>query len=1119
MEFKLTNALFLLRRHLLTIVMKTFIFLLCTTVLGFTTDNVLSQNAKIKIERKQTITVDQVFDLIMTQTDYTFIYQVDMFKDFPKVTLKRGNIRANDLLLKSLPRDKFNFELTGKNTIVITNKPSKYRVQQTIKGNVTEENRLPLPGVTIFIKKTKKGTTTDIDGNYTIAANIGDVLVFQYLGKKTQEVEITSNDATINITLKSDDESLEEVVVVGYGSINKKDVTGSVSSISSSEITNITPTTFEQAIAAKAPGVFVKQTTGRPGEGIVINIRGVSSILGYNQPLYVIDGVPIDTHPNYISGYSFDAGISGRGNPLATIDPDDIQSIDILKDASAAAIYGSRAANGVVIVTTKKGHKNLKPTISINSSITIDKPLELYNALNAEEYKSNLTIAAQNFSGNSSLKTSILNDPDFFQNGSTNWQEEITRTAITKNLGLGISGGSEKSIYSFNLNLSDQEGIINKTGFKRYNIRTNIETEFSKHLKVGTNLNFTNSLNYGSTGLFAIQDAIKYRPDYNIYQDNGDFNNYKEDPNPIATLGTDSKKHSNSLLGNIFAAVNLIPELTFKTQLNASLYLTESNYFNPPTASSNDEATRSERNGRTFNTTFDNTLTFKKLFNEKHAINALVGASFYKTEDHYSSIGVRGFANYEQINNIGSANEITSAGGGNASSGLVSYFTRLNYNFDSRYYATFTFRADESSKFGPNNRWGKFPSGALAWNISNETFIKNAYWINNLKLRTSYGLTGLANVSDFLYDTFFGAGYSYNGLNGIAPLGLPNPNIRWQKTKQLDVAVDFSFFNSRLNGTVGYFTKRIDDLLMNRPVQLELGYNSQSANIGKMDNKGIELQIGGDIIRTEDFIFNTTFNFTSIQNKIVDLEGGFPFPTGGTSLVEEGQPLGTIRGYRVEGIFQNQDEITTLNNASPTGRYQSSTTAPGDYKFRDINDDGVITSEDTEVLGSIQPDFFGGLTTTFQYKNFSLSTLWQYSYGNSKVWEAAGVLKGIENVIKDNVQDAWSPTNTDGTQPRLVLNDPNDNDRTSDAFVHDASFVRLKNIRLGYTFPTNITKKIKVNNINIYMSLSNLLTFTKYPGLDPETSRDDGRQSFFNYTDADEYPLSRGLVFGINVKL
>ncbi|WP_105047839.1 SusC/RagA family TonB-linked outer membrane protein [Polaribacter butkevichii] len=1119
MEIKLTNILFSEGRKLLLIIMKTFILLFCATVFGFTPNNVLSQNAKIKIDKNQTITVDEVFDIIMKQTDYTFIYQVDMFKGFPSVTLNKGKIRANDLLLKSLTRDKFNFELTNKNTIVITNKPSKSIVQEPIKGQVTEESGGPLPGVTILIKRNKRGTTTDIDGNYKIAANIGDVLVFQYLGKKNKEVEVTSKEAPINIVLKPDDESLEEVVVVGYGSVRKKDVTGSVSSISTAEIANITPTTFEQAIAAKAPGVFVKQTTGRPGEGIVINIRGVSSVLGYNQPLYVIDGIPIDTHPNYVSGYSFDAGIGSRGNPLASIDPDDIQSIDILKDASSAAIYGSRAANGVVIVTTKRGRKNQKPTISINSSLTIDKPLELYDVLSADEYKANLTIAAQNFSGNNSLKTSILNDPNFFQNGNTNWQKQITRSAMTKNFGLGISGGSEKSIYSFNLNLSDQEGIIDKTGFKRYNIRTNIETNFTKNFKVGTNLNFTNSLNYGSSGLFAIQDAIRYRPDYSIYQDNGSFNNYNGDPNPVATSGKDSKRHSNSLLGNIFAEVDFIPELTFRTQLNASLYLTESNFFNPPTASGNDDATRTERNGRTFNTTFDNTLTYKKLFNDKHAINALVGASFYKTEDHYSRIGVEGFANYEQINNIGSANDITSAGGGNASSGLVSYFTRLNYNFDSRYYATFTFRADESSKFGPNNRWGKFPSGALAWNISNESFMKSITWVDNLKLRTSYGLTGLANVSDFLYDTFFGAGYSYDGLNGIAPLGLPNPDIRWQKTKQLDVAIDFSFFDARLNGTVGYFTKRVEDLLMNRPVQLELGYNSQSANVGIMDNKGIEFQIDADIIRTQDFTFNTSFNFTSIQNKIIDLEGGFPFSTGGTSLVEEGQPLGTIRGYRVEGIFQTQDEIDALNNASPTGKYQSTGTSLGDYKFRDLNEDGVITSADTEVLGSIQPDFFGGLTTTFQYKSFSLSTLWQYSYGNSKVWEAAGILKDIRNVIKDNVQDAWSPTNIDGTRPRLVLNDPNNNDRRSDAFVHDASFVRLKNVRLGYTLPKGIIKKINANNINIYMSLSNLLTFTKYPGLDPETSRDDGRQSFFNYTDADEYPLSRNFVFGINVQL
>lgn len=1077
-----------------------------------------------------------VFKTIEQKTDYLFAYRQAQVNDY-RVNLEPGIRSLKNVLDTILAGTSLEYQVAENKIIVKRTLPvvpvsritewapatlSNNLQRGTITGKVIDvQTGEPLPGANILIERTGIGVSANSNGKFSLNdIETGEyTLRASFIGYQQTEKEVTVREnetTTVNFELQVATSEIDEMVVVGYGSVRKEDLTGSVSSVSAEEISEINATNFEEALAGRAAGVLVKQNNGRPGEGIEINIRGVSSVLGYNQPLYVIDGVPIVTNPKFSNSYGGNA--TPREDPLASLNPNDIESIEILKDASATAIYGSRAASGVVMVTTKQGRKNQDPQVRFGYSMTIDRILEMYDVLTTEEYTKAITAAAKNSAGDSELKNDILNNPDFFGNTYTDWQDEITRTAYNQNMNFSVRGGTSNNTYAISANITDQDGIIMNSGYSRYNIRTNLHTDVTPFFKVGTNINYSYSKRTGDTGLFSIQNAISYRPDIPVRDENGDYATYKGGANPVSDLTTDREVLAQNLLGNIFGTLNFTPTLSFTSKLNISLFNNDSKNFIPPYVSGS-EAVLKQTNSKYLTTTFDNTVEFKDTFNAHHNVDALLGASWQKSRDQYTNLQTEGYANYEYINNVSAADEIRGAGGGEAVSGLASYFGRLNYNYDERYYGTFTIRTDGSSKFGPNNKWGVFPSGALAWRVSNESFFDPVEWVDDLKLRVSYGKTGLANVPDFLFDTFFGVGNTYNNLNGVAPSALPNLGISWQSTPQLDVAVDYSILNSRVWGTIGFFTKNVEDMLMQRPVLPQTGFQSQYANVGKMENTGIEFDITADIIRSDNFLFRSSLNITSIRNEVTDLEGGYPFSYGSSSLVQEGQPLGSIQGYVIDGIFQSENEISQLNSASPTGLYQASATSPGDYRFRDLNGDGVITAQDQQVLGSVQPDFYGGWSTNFSYKGFDLSTLVQFTYGNAKYWEAAGLVEQEGNELSYYLDDPWSVDNPDGTDPRLVLHDPNNNTRDSNAFIHDASYIRLKNISLGYTVPTELTSKIKISNVRIYGSMSNLLTITDYPGLDPETSRDDGRHSFYNYTDADEYPLARSIVFGIEVGL
>lgn len=1113
MKFKLTNVFFCLKKKLLINLMRTLVFLMCTTIFGFSSGEVLSQNAKIVISEDQTLTVDEIFKIIKIQTDYTFIYKSDLFKEFPKVSVKKGSIEANKLLQQILTDGEFVFELAENNTIIIKEKPQIQAVQQAINGKVTDETGVPMVGVTVLIKGTSRGTTTDIDGHYKILINSNETLSFRYIGFITQEILYT-NQTEINIVLKEDTAQLEEVVLVGYSTNLRKDITGSVSKIDMKVMENTSPLTFDNALTGQAAGVYVVPSSGEPGAAAKIRIRGITSVFGNNEPLYVIDGIPFEIGQGLGNDVYADA-YNSSFSPLASINPLDIESIDILKDASATAIYGSRGANGVVIVTTKKGSYSSIPSIKVSAVTSISNFAKSYDMLSANELKSVVERAYLNAGTD-------LPDPEnlfpFGQNVNTNWLNETDQTAITENYYINVNGGSlaNKTLYSISANTMKDKGPIYNTYFNRNNIRTKLETELSKNLRIGTNFNYSDSERRGTTSLNYYQIA-SYSPFVPIYDDLGNYAVLSGgNANPYAKARYKSHIADQTLILSLFGEYKLTKDLFLKSQYSYNKSYGNSFDYTP---SYDPTQIRLNRKGTLFETdtqystrTFDNTLNYTKKL-KRHSVNGVAGASYTQTKSDFSNVEARNFPDDDITITPGAASSQTISTGGTIS-GLTSYFLSLNYNYDDRYYATFTGRADESTKFGPNNRWGYFPSGAVAWRLSKESFLKDVDVINDLKLRASYGKTGSANFSDFQFATFFETGSYYDDINGIISNTIPNPDIKWETTNQLDIALDFSTFDRRINGTIGYFDKKTSDLILYRDIVFESGGKNQFANIGDFSNKGFEFRISAEIFADSKLQWTTELNVSTIKSKVLKLNDGY------YRDMKEGESLDNFVGYITDGIFKNQNEIDALNAASPTGVYQSAGTAPGDYKFVDVNGDGYVGTDDMTKIGNAEPDFYGGFINTLRFGNFEFYALFNFSVGNYMAnWNKKDieVFGGYGYNYHRNILNAWTPENNTSKIPRIVAGDPNNNSRLSDFFIEDASFLKLKAINLRYKVNPKVLEKFLIKTADIYFGVSNVFTITNYTGLDPEVTYSAG--NFNQGFDNARYPTLRTFTLGINFSL
>ncbi|MBZ4040861.1 SusC/RagA family TonB-linked outer membrane protein [Flavobacterium hibisci] len=1015
-------------------------------------------------------------------------------------------------------------------------------------GIIMEDTKnQPLFGVSITVKGTKTGVTTDVDGSFSIEAKNGDVLVVSYLGYVSQEVKAAKD---LKIRLKEDLKALNEVVVIGYGKSKRKDLTGAISSVSGEELMRTRPTTIDQALQGKVAGVVVQQTSGQPGGGANIQIRGLSSF-GSSSPLYVIDGV--------IIGQSYD---SGNGtNPLATINPSDIQSIDVLKDASATAIYGSQATNGVIVITTKRGREGA-PKITYEFTTGFQEIIKQYPTMDLREYAKFINDRAAVWGFDERPEFA---NPQYLGEG-TNWQNELFRSAPVKSHSLSLSGGNDKTQYLLSGSYFNQEGIALGSEFTRMSVRLNLDNKTTDWLKIGTSLQLTHiDENVNSTGSSVIYEALSQTPDIPVRNPDGSFAGEQSsegwiakrvNPFALALINKNNPKR-NQLFANFYADIAFTKNLSFRNELSGNFSFRTEDRFNPTYKFGLAEKVDNDAfysYSQDYFTTFRSFFTYAKNFNSKYDINVLAGHESQVSQFENVSAGRKNFIS-DNVTNIGSGDIQTATNGGTkGENAQESYFGRLNFIYNDKYLFTANVRTDGSSKFAPGNRWVTTYSGALAWKLNNEKFLKGSKIVNELKLRTGYGLTNNQNVRDNAYLTTLGS--VSTGLSGASQitLNLGNPNVEWEKTAYGNVGLDGALFGWKLNFSVDVYNRLTDGLLLQIPLPAYAGIspeyspgviNSPYVNIGSVRNRGIDLHINSRNM-TGDFTWSTDFTLSHNKNKVLKLNtDGASLPGRyNNEIVSQtvvGGSIGDFYGYKVDGVFATASDFQT--HALPTN--SDGTVLPitpnsggvwyGDLKFKDLNGDGVITEKDRTYLGSPIPDFQFGLGNTFTYKGFDLNIFFSANLGNEVVNAMRingenpltnnGYLKSLKNhaelALIDPNGSASDVNNVYVTNPETNIvgfknNDSNRNNRFSDKYVENGSFLRCKNMTLGYTFPSELIQKAYINSLRIYFNVSNPFLITNYKGMDPEVGSWNPLQAGI---DSGFYPQPRTFTLGINVGL
>lgn len=999
--------------------------------------------------------------------------------------------------------------------------------QRTISGTITDDKKEPLIGASVLVKGTSTGTISDVSGafSFSIPAN-GTTLVISYTGYASKEVAIGASNS-YNVMLEQEAIDLSDIVIVGYGTQSKKELTGSVSKITSETIARLPVTGVDQALQGQAPGVQVTSASGTPGGSVSIRVRGPSSISAGNQPLYVVDGIPINT-----GSYS-QIGVGGQQtNALADLNPADIESIDVLKDAAAASIYGSRASNGVVIITTKRG-KQQKTQISLNTYRGTQEVWKTIDPLTGPEYVALLQEGVKARYGATVIPSqlglrNLDADPSTYP--TTNWFNEIFQSAPISQTDLNVSGGTDRTKFFVSGSVFDQGGVVKGSAFNRYSFRMNLDNLVTDKFKIGVSTGFSRSHNtriQNDNNIYGVlSTALLLGSHIPVLNADGTYGRDANASieNPVANAVEPTYDvYTNRLLSNIFGELTLLEGLTFRSSFSVDYLNLRDDRFTP--ASHIQAAGVNGRGEQGFssdlNLVNENYFSYRKAFGKLN-LDALVGNSV-QTSQFESLYGVG--ENYpgktiRELNAASVKKDVTSS---KSAWGLNSYFSRLNMNWAGKYFISGSVRADGSSRFGANNRWGVFPSASAAWRLSEESFFPKSKILSEVKLKASWGRRGNQDIANFASRALIAPGANYLQRAGLAPSQLGNPNLTWEEREDFDLGLEIALFESKLELTIDAYQGTTNQLLLNRPLVGASGYTGIQENIGSIRNKGIDIGLVTTNVETKNVLWTTNFNISFFDNEILTL-AGTPFAAGFASWVAEGEALGAFRGYRTVGLFQTQAEIDVLNTKAKelTGRttavYQSTLTRPGDIKFKDINNDGVITSDDQEILGDANPNYYGGVTNTIQAYGFDLSFFFQYSMGNFVFNNTRAFSEGMNGVFgqANTVKNRWTPENTTATMPRAVFQDPNNNRRVSDRFVEDASYVRLKNVTFGYTFPTKLLEKIKMRSARIYVTGQNLLTFTNYSGFDPEVSTF-GETNTAAGTDFLTFPQSRSLIVGLNI--
>lgn len=1107
------------------------VLLIMSLCMGFVTN---AQNQRSVSVDLTDVSMKQLLTVIEQQTGCVFSYRDNLLKDYNSgVSVKMKDASVEKVLDEVLSGTNLAYQILSDSQIIITerSKDPKRGNRITISGTVVDENGDPAIGATVRVKGSDNGISTDIDGNYTLTNVPADAIVMiSFIGYDTQEFKASDTKALAMVRLKENSQLLDEVVVVGYGTQQKSRTTGSIAHLKSDDISNIPVASFEQAIAGQLPGVQVMQQSGSPGKSAKIKIRGASSITAGTEPLYVIDGFPTTS------------------DDMSNLNPEDIASIDVLKDASSAAIYGSRGANGVIIVTTKKGAEG-KPKVTARAYLGVQQVANKVDLMDAYEFANFVATARNNYhlslnpankiTDDNSKRKSKARIPDYlvpYINGEqglvdTDWQDEIFRSALTQQYTLGVSGASERVSYYVSLDYLDQDGVIENTGFKRFSGRSNLSVKLNNRVSVDFNLAPSYAVkdrvsegNHKNDGvvlmtMIANPAAKAYNEDGSIafgdIIDKGLKWGHAAIESPLATAKSikDQLKIFN-LLANINLNVNIIKGLDFKTNFGLSYNKIDEDYFRPSTLGGYNKKAPSKASGKywgytTTNWVWESTLNYSLKFGE-HDLGLLAGISAQHESMKKVEMTASDFPN----------DNITSLNAGIVNSGLTtdtawslfSYFLRVNYAWRDRYILAASIRRDGSSRFGKNNKYGTFPSVSVGWRMIEEEWMKTQKLFSDFKLKVSYGATGNFQIPNYSsYSLLKTSNYIQNGtvVNGLYPYTAPNPEIGWEKARQWNYGIDMAFFNNRLMLSADYYTSITDGLLLDVPVPGHTGFTTSLQNIGKVSSHGIELTLHAHV-GTRDFNWSPAANFSINKSTVKNLGPDQDQILSGVNLTEVGGEVGAYYVYNILGVFKSQEEIDSYPH------YKNARV--GSYKYEDVNNDGKIDDKDRKVVGSYHPDFIMGFNNSFTYRDFDLSVMMQWVHGvdifnqqNSFLLNEEGWGIGSRRLIGN-----WfSAENPDAKYAEPSASPADKLYETSNYMIEGGSYLKISNITVGYSLPRNILKPCGIEKTRFYFTAHNPFTFTHYSGYNPEVSS--SKDPLCPGIDYGGYPVTKSFVFGLSV--
>ncbi|MFH6601876.1 TonB-dependent receptor [Maribacter algicola] len=1116
--------------------MKLSVLLLLTSLFALHASESYSQQTKVTLNLNN-ITVEQLIDEIENRTEFRFLYLLEDVDLKRIVSVKARREKVNSILDRVFMGTNTTYHIDDRQISLIKNvwpeEKVKKRTQQSIQGQVKDENGQPLPGASIIEKGTANGTTTDFDGNFSLTVTDENAsLIISYLGFLTQEIPI-NGQTNISAILQEDTAKLDEVVVVGYGAQSRKKVTGAIASVKSDQMADLPVTSFDQALAGQVTGVQVSAGTGSPGVSSDIKVRGVGTITAGTSPLLVIDGFPTESVN------------------LSDINPNDIESVQVLKDAASAAIYGSRGSNGVILVSTKQG-KQGKTQFSFNSYVGFQQVAETYDLANAYQWAEFQT---ENFRSQGVFAPDYV--PDLYQPYlagtpgliDTDWQDEIYRTAPIRSYQFSARGGNEDTKFSVSGEYFDQDGIIISTDFKRYSFRTNLESNifknpenaFLKNIKLGVNVapsystsNKVSENHHGDDGIviitqFAYPNFAPYNPDGSFaiseqiifgQSPTGLQNNGARFENTVAmAILTERIQRRFNVIGSTYLDFTLTDNLNFKTYFGLNYSDSEFSIFRPSSIGTRRNRASVAAVGRLdegdiFNYITENTFNFKKTLGNDHNVDVLAGYSFQK-ERLFSSFLTSTNASANDFSTFNGSNTITGGDTLEEEWSLISYISRLNYDYKGKYLLSASFRRDGSSRFGDNSKWGNFPSISLGWRMSEEDFLQGNETISDLKLRASWGITGNNLIPNYGGTALLGAA-NYENLGGLSAITSPNANLSWEETKQIDLGIDFGLFNNKVSIIADYYKSTTDGLLLNVPVPSQSGFTSSLQNLGEVENKGFEFAISANNIKLGGVEWSSTFNISTNKNKVLSLGTDQTQIISKHHKTEVGRPLAEFYGWNIIGVYNTQEEIDASAHVT-SGRG----TAPGDYQIEDVNGDGQINDDDRKVIGDPNPDFTYGFSTTFKYKGWDLTALLQGTVGHDIVnfnYFFATLEGGFGNALAERVEGRWQSPSNPGTGWARAGNNGAFYDRSS-KILQDGSFLRFRNIALGYTLDSKVSEKIGIDKARIFFSSINPFTFTNYTGSNPEVNSNVGGNAnpLTPGLDWGGYPTAKSFTIGLNL--